>query len=99
VPIYREREVTGFEQDDTGVDVELSDGQSLRADYLVGCYATEKRLRIFELAVELLDDRGELDLEAAVTRQPDVNLAAAEAEGYARATRQAVEALRRMPAK
>jgi PRTRC genetic system protein C len=60
---------------------------------------SEKRLRIFELAVELLDDRGELDLEAAVTRQPDVNLAAAEAEGFARATRQAVEALRRMPAK
>jgi 2-polyprenyl-6-methoxyphenol hydroxylase-like FAD-dependent oxidoreductase len=37
VPIYREREVTGFAQDDTGVDVALSDGQSLRADYLVGC--------------------------------------------------------------
>ena len=37
VPIYREREVTGFAQDDTGVDVELSDGESLRADYLVGC--------------------------------------------------------------
>jgi 3-(3-hydroxy-phenyl)propionate hydroxylase len=37
VPIHREREVTGFAQDDTGVDVELSDGQSLRADYLVGC--------------------------------------------------------------
>ncbi len=37
VPIYREREVTGFAQDDTGVDVELSDGQSLRAEYLVGC--------------------------------------------------------------
>jgi len=30
-------EVTGFAQDDTGVDVELSDGQSLRAQYLVGC--------------------------------------------------------------
>ena len=29
--------VTGFAQDDTGVDVELSDGQSLRAQYLVGC--------------------------------------------------------------
>jgi hypothetical protein len=26
-----------FAQDDTGVDVELSDGQSLRAKYLVGC--------------------------------------------------------------
>ena len=37
VPIYREREVTRFAQDDTGVDVELSDGQSLRAKYLVGC--------------------------------------------------------------
>ena len=37
VPIYREREVTGFAQDDTGVDVELSDAESLRAEYLVGC--------------------------------------------------------------
>jgi len=37
VPIYREREVTGFAQDDSGVDVALSDGQSLRAEYLVGC--------------------------------------------------------------
>ena len=30
-------EVTSFAQDDTGVDVELSDGTSLRAEYLVGC--------------------------------------------------------------
>ncbi len=37
VPIYRRREVTGFAQDDTGIDVELSDGRSLRAEYLVGC--------------------------------------------------------------
>jgi 2-polyprenyl-6-methoxyphenol hydroxylase-like FAD-dependent oxidoreductase len=37
VPIAREREVTGFAQDDTGVDIQLSDGQSLRAEYLVGC--------------------------------------------------------------
>src|SRR5215468_8543011 len=37
VPIYREREVTGFAQDDDGVDVEVSDGRSLRAQYLVGC--------------------------------------------------------------
>jgi len=37
VPIYRGREVTGFAQDDTGVDVELSDGRSLRAEYLAGC--------------------------------------------------------------
>jgi 3-(3-hydroxy-phenyl)propionate hydroxylase len=37
VPIYRGREVTGFAQDDAGVDVELSDGRSLRAEYLAGC--------------------------------------------------------------
>jgi 3-(3-hydroxy-phenyl)propionate hydroxylase len=37
VPVYRGREVTGFAQDDTGVDVELSDGRSVRAKYLVGC--------------------------------------------------------------
>jgi 2-polyprenyl-6-methoxyphenol hydroxylase-like FAD-dependent oxidoreductase len=37
VPIYRGREVTGFAQDDAGVDVELSGGRSLRAEYLVGC--------------------------------------------------------------
>jgi 2-polyprenyl-6-methoxyphenol hydroxylase-like FAD-dependent oxidoreductase len=37
VPIYRGREVTAFAQDDTGVDVEVSDASSLRAEYLVGC--------------------------------------------------------------
>ena len=37
VPIYRSREVTGFVQNDTGVDVELSDGRPLHTQYLVGC--------------------------------------------------------------
>ena len=37
VHIYYGCEVTGFAQDDTGVDVRLSDGESLRAQYLVGC--------------------------------------------------------------
>ena len=37
VRMYYGCEVTDFAQDDTGVDVELSDGQSLRAQYLVGC--------------------------------------------------------------
>ncbi len=37
VPIYRGREVTGFTQDDKSVDLQMSDGQSLRAAYLVGC--------------------------------------------------------------
>ncbi|MDQ0851016.1 2-polyprenyl-6-methoxyphenol hydroxylase-like FAD-dependent oxidoreductase [Arthrobacter sp. B3I9] len=37
VTFYRGRDVTGIAQDDTGVDVGLSDGRSLRAEYLVGC--------------------------------------------------------------
>ncbi|CAM3161370.1 FAD-dependent monooxygenase [Stackebrandtia soli] len=37
VPIYRGCDVTGFTQDETGVDVELSDGRTMRAAYLVGC--------------------------------------------------------------
>ena len=37
VKFYRGREVTGFTQDATGVDIHVSDGQSLRAQYLVGC--------------------------------------------------------------
>jgi 2-polyprenyl-6-methoxyphenol hydroxylase-like FAD-dependent oxidoreductase len=37
VPIQYGHEVTGFAQDDAGVDVELADGSSLRAHYLVGC--------------------------------------------------------------
>ena len=37
VPIARELEVTGFTQDDSGVDVALSGGTSLRAQYLAGC--------------------------------------------------------------
>src|SRR5262245_40766557 len=37
VPIARGSEATGPAQDDTGGDVELSDGQSLRAEYVVGC--------------------------------------------------------------
>jgi 3-(3-hydroxy-phenyl)propionate hydroxylase len=37
VPILRGRDVTGFAQDESGVDIALSDGSSLRADYLVGC--------------------------------------------------------------
>ncbi|HET7846398.1 MAG TPA: FAD-dependent monooxygenase, partial [Acidimicrobiia bacterium] len=37
VPILRGREVVGFSQDNSGVDVEVSDDTTLRAEYLVGC--------------------------------------------------------------
>ena len=37
VRILHAREVTAFQQDDDEVDIRLSDGESLRARYLVGC--------------------------------------------------------------
>jgi 2-polyprenyl-6-methoxyphenol hydroxylase-like FAD-dependent oxidoreductase len=37
VPILRGREVAGFVQDEGSVDVEVSDGTTLRAQYLIGC--------------------------------------------------------------
>src|SRR5437764_3438192 len=45
VPVDFAREVTGFAQDATGVDVEVSGGQSLRAEYLVGCDAGRSLVR------------------------------------------------------
>jgi 3-(3-hydroxy-phenyl)propionate hydroxylase len=37
VPIYRGKNVAGFAQDDDGVDIDVSDGERHRAQYLVGC--------------------------------------------------------------
>ncbi len=37
VPIHRGLEVTGFTEDGTGVEIDLSDGAPMRAQYLVGC--------------------------------------------------------------
>ena len=45
VTIYRGRDVIGFAQDDTAVDVAISDGQPLRAEYLVGCDGGRSTIR------------------------------------------------------
>ena len=37
LPTYRGHEVTDFAQDNSGIGIALSDGRSLRAQYLVGC--------------------------------------------------------------
>jgi PRTRC genetic system protein C len=55
------------------------------------------RLAIFDLAAELVDAHGLRDLDGLAARQPELNLARAEAELYAQATRRAVEAVRRLP--
>jgi 3-(3-hydroxy-phenyl)propionate hydroxylase len=45
VEIRYGQEVTGFSQDEAGVDVALADGSSLRARYLVGCDGGRSRVR------------------------------------------------------
>jgi len=45
VPILRDREVVGFSQDDTGVDVDMAGDTSIRAEYLVGCDGGRSRVR------------------------------------------------------
>ena len=56
-------------------------------------------LRVFDLAVEVLQPDGTFDVDAAARRQPDLALAEAEADAYARATQSAAHSLRRLPAK
>lgn len=45
VPIYHGHEVAGFAQDDSGVDVELSNGPRLKTTYLVGCDGGRSTIR------------------------------------------------------
>ena len=45
VPIHYGSEVTGFTQDERRVDVQLADGTSLRAQYLVGCDGGRSTIR------------------------------------------------------
>jgi 3-(3-hydroxy-phenyl)propionate hydroxylase len=45
VRIERGRTVSGFTQDDDGIDVALSDGEMLRARYLVGCDGARSLIR------------------------------------------------------
>ena len=45
VRVYRGRDVTRFTQDEEGIDVELSDGGTLRAQYLVGCDGGRSSIR------------------------------------------------------
>ena len=45
VPVQYGTEVTGFTQDEAGVEVELSDGRTLHARYLVGCDGGRSTIR------------------------------------------------------
>ena len=72
VQILYGREVTGFAQDDDGVDVRLSDGGTLRARYLVGCDGGRSLIRK-QAGIEFPGweaTRSNLIAEAEVTEEP-----------------------------
>ena len=72
VRIHYGREVTGFAQDDTGVDVRLSEGEPLRARYLVGCDGGRSLIRK-EAGIEFPGwdaTRSNLIAEVEVTEEP-----------------------------
>ena len=76
VTIYRGREVIGFAQDDIDVDVELSDGQSMRAEYLVGCDGGRSLVRR-EVGIEFRGwdpTTSALIAEAEVTEKPELGI-------------------------
>ena len=72
VRIYYGCEVTGFAQDDTGVDIQVSDGGALRARYLVGCDGGRSLIRK-TAGIEFPGwdaTRSNLIAEAEVTEEP-----------------------------
>jgi len=76
VRIYYGCEVTGFAQDDTGVDVRLSDDQSLRARYLVGCDGGRSLIRK-AAGIEFSGwdpTRSNLIAEVEMTEEPDLGV-------------------------
>jgi len=76
VRVYYGCEVTGFTQDDTGVDVELADGPSLRAQYLVGCDGGRSVIRK-AAGIEFPGwdpSKSNLIAEAEVTEQPELGI-------------------------
>jgi 2-polyprenyl-6-methoxyphenol hydroxylase-like FAD-dependent oxidoreductase len=76
VRIYYGSEVTGFRQDDAGVDVELADGESLRARYLVGCDGGRSVIRkVASIEFPGWDaTKSNLIAEVEVTEEPELGM-------------------------
>jgi 2-polyprenyl-6-methoxyphenol hydroxylase-like FAD-dependent oxidoreductase len=76
VRIYYGCEVRGFAQDDSGVEVECSDGRSLRAQYLVGCDGGRSVIRK-AAGIEFPGwdpSKSNLIAEAEVTEEPELGM-------------------------
>jgi 2-polyprenyl-6-methoxyphenol hydroxylase-like FAD-dependent oxidoreductase len=76
VHIYYGSEVTAFTQGDAGVEVQLADGQSLRARYLVGCDGGRSVIRT-AAGIEFPGwdpSKSNLIAEAEMTEEPELGM-------------------------
>ena len=76
VRIYHGSEVRGFAQDEAGVDVGISEGRSLRAQYLVGCDGGRSLVRR-EAGIDFPGSdptRSNLIAEAEVSEEPELGI-------------------------
>jgi 2-polyprenyl-6-methoxyphenol hydroxylase-like FAD-dependent oxidoreductase len=76
VRIYYGSEVTGFAQDDAGVDLAMGDGRSLRARYLVGCDGGRSVIRK-AAGIEFPEwdpSKSNLIAEAEMTEEPELGI-------------------------
>jgi 2-polyprenyl-6-methoxyphenol hydroxylase-like FAD-dependent oxidoreductase len=76
VDVYYGCDVTGFVQGDSGVDVELSGGPSLRAQYLIGCDGGRSVIRK-AAGIEFPGydaTRSNLIAEVEMTEEPDLGI-------------------------
>src|SRR5438270_108140 len=76
VRIYYGSQVTGFVQDKDGVDVELSGGESIRSQYLVGCDGGRSLVRK-AVGIEFPGwdpTRSNLIAEVEVTEEPPIGI-------------------------
>lgn len=56
----------------------------------------EKKFRITDLAFELVNDKGRVDITKAMDQQGEINLAIAEVNSYVRSTKEVMAALARL---
>jgi 2-polyprenyl-6-methoxyphenol hydroxylase-like FAD-dependent oxidoreductase len=76
VPITSGVEVVSFRQDASGIDVELSDGRSMRTEYLVGCDGGRSVIRK-RAGIEFAGSdasRSWLIAEVEMTEEPEIGL-------------------------
>jgi len=59
----------------------------------------ETRLLLIELAREVVNETGDLDVDKVKEKQREINLAVAEARAYAKGVKRACDVLSRLPAR